>query len=615
MDGEVKRPAIYELKGERTVSEVLKLAGGLLASTSTSTVQLIRYDQNQKKVVLQINASKASDLARPLQDGDFVRVRKISGPLDNNVQVIGFIRYPGAYEWTAGYDLAQLLQSAQVLPSESGRETYLPMGLIERTNVDSGVRSWIGFNTREVVSGSAAVPLQRDDLVVILSRNDVEYLNSRSVRAVVTGDLKSIRSCPALQELASVANSARSIRFVTAFEEEATRTDVPRHRAVMDAQASPEVQGRASTASAMGQDQDKFDLHDERPCPDVFDQAPSALPYLLEQSVAVYGEVRRPGLYPIAPNTPVTLLIDTAGGLSNESDPRNIEYISYADAMKDGHSNYRVLDLSQSKALISSPGDVFNVKPLYLGQEVGTVKAGGEFRFPASYGILRGEKLSELMKRAGGITENAYPFGAVFTRASARKAEEESYRRAATDLQEAMVTAVTSGALGNNAQISSQFLSSVVQRLQNAEAVGRVVIQADASVLEAHPELDPILEPGDAIFMPKKPISVTVIGQVLNPGTLGFIPEASAKQYVNWAGGYTQAADSGRAFVILPNGTAEKVQSSFWNTQSRNIPPGSIVVVPRDAAPFNVMGFSERIFGVLSNLALTAAALATISRN
>ena len=70
-----------------------------------------------------------------------------------------------------------------------------------------------------------------------------------------------------------------------------------------------------------------------------------------------------------------------------------------------------------------------------------------------------------------------------------------------------------------------------------------------------------------------------------------------------------------RVFVILPNGTAQKLKASFWNYKAQDIPPGSVVVVPRDAAPFNLVAFSERIFGLLSNLAVTAAALATISRN
>jgi hypothetical protein len=68
-------------------------------------------------------------------------------------------------------------------------------------------------------------------------------------------------------------------------------------------------------------------------------------------------------------------------------------------------------------------------------------------------------------------------------------------------------------------------------------------------------------------------------------------------------------------FVILPNGTTQKIRSSFWTSRYPAIPPGSIVVVPRDATPFNGLAFSERIFAVLSNMAVTAAALAAISHN
>ena len=629
VDGEVRRPAIYELRGESSVSEVLKLAGGLMASTSTSTVQITRYDRNQKKILMQIDAAKPSDLASRVQDGDLIRIRKVAGPLDNNVRILGFVRYPGAYEWSAGYNLAQLLQAAQVLPSETGKETYLPLGLIERTNTDSGVRGWVSFNVRDALTGTNPIVLQQDDLVVILNRKDVDYLDSSPVRAVAQGDFRQIRSCPGLQELAGMINSERSVRFLKAFSAEATRDDASRNRSALDGQqqgSQPLNGGQSSSNDQSSQDKkstqeqqlsarDRLGAQVAVPCPDIFVQVPRALPYLLEESVAVYGEVRNPGLYPIAPNTPLNLLVEAAGGLSHESDSSDIEYVSYEEALKNGRSSYQKLDLVQSGGLSINPGDVFNFRPLYLGQEVGTVKAAGEFRFPASYGILRGERLSGLMSRAGGITESAYPYGAVFTRASARRAEQESYHRAASDLQEAMVTAVTSGALGTNAQISSQFLSTVVQRLESAQAVGRVVIEADPAVLKVHPEMDPILEPGDAIFMPKRPISVTVIGQVLNPGTLEYMPGLSTRQYIDRAGGYTQASDSGRVFVILPNGTAQKIRASFWSSESRNIPPGSIIVVPRDAAPFNTMAFSERIFGVLSNLALTAAALATISRN
>ncbi len=452
------------------------------------------------------------------------------------------------------------------------------------------MRGWISFNVGLALDpASPAIPLERDDRVVILTREDVSYLDSKEVRTVASGNTKAASQCEALQLVAELANSERAARFLKAYTAENTR----------DSQLTA-----------------RTDVDVER-CPELFRAAPRALQYLLEESTAVYGEVRRPGLYPIARGTPLNTLIDVAGGLSNESDRANVEFVSYEQALKNGKSSYRTLDVGNpaTLALGVNPGDLFNFKPLYLGQEVGTARVMGEFRFPGSYGILRGERMSQLMKRAGGVTPNAYPYGAVFTRAAAREAERESYRRAATDLQEAMVTAVTSGALGKDASNSAQFLGAVISRLQSAEAVGRVVIEADPAILEARPEIDPLIEPGDLLVIPKRPISVTVIGQVLNPGSLAFAPGAKLKDYIERAGGYSQAADDGRVFVILPNGTAKKFKNSFWNYQTQDIPPGSVVVVPRDAAPFNLVAFSERIFGLLSNLAVTAAALATISRN
>jgi polysaccharide export outer membrane protein len=586
--GAVKRPAIYELDHETSLDEVITLAGGLEASVNTGTAQLERYEANRREI-RQIDLARDADLAIEVRDGDFLRVGPVAAAIDDKVRIIGHVRYPGPYQWKPGYDLRSLLGTARIKPSDARAEAYLPLGLIERTDPATGVRGWHSFNVGTAVDpATPATPLNRDDRVVILTRDDVSYLDSREVRKVASGDFTGVEGCEALQLLAELANSERAARFLKAYSAESTKI--------------------SATA--------RTDADTDR-CPPLFKAAPRALQYLLEESTAVYGEVRRPGLYPIARGTRLETLIASAGGLSNESDRANIEFVSYSEALATGQPRYRTLDLGQPDALAMaiSPGDLFNFKPLYLGQEVGTARIQGEVRFPGSYGILRGERLSQLMKRAGGVTSNAYPYGAVFTRSSARIAERDSYARAATDLQEAMVTAVTSGALGKDASNSAQFLGTVIARLQSAEAVGRVVIEADPSILEARPEIDPIVEPGDLLVMPKRPISVTVIGQVLNPGSLAFAPGAGLRDYIERAGGYSQAADDDRVFVILPNGTAQKFKANFWNYKTQDIPPGSVIVVPRDAAPFNLVAFSERLFGLLSNLAISAAALATISRN
>ena len=176
------------------------------------------------------------------------------------------------------------------------------------------------------------------------------------------------------------------------------------------------------------------------------------------------------------------------------------------------------------------------------------------------------------------------------------------------------MTAVTSGALPDS-DASSGFLSGIVQSLESSPTVGRVVTETDPQVLAARPELDIVVEPGDKLYMPKRPATVTVTGQVLNAGTVAFVSGRDASEYIDMAGGFTQGADDERAFLILPSGQARKLETSFWNFRRIDVPPGSYIVVPRDATPLNGWVLSEKLLGIFSNLAVSAAALAVIGDN
>jgi protein involved in polysaccharide export with SLBB domain len=105
-----------------------------------------------------------------------------------------------------------------------------------------------------------------------------------------------------------------------------------------------------------------------------------------------------------------------------------------------------------------------------------------------------------------------------------------------------------------------------------------------------------------------------VTGQVLNPGTLAFRSNATARDYLRQTGGFSKSADQKRLFLVLPDGSARPLQVSAWNYRQESIPPGSVIVVPRDAAPLTGLLLTERIAGIVSNLALSAAALVTINK-
>ncbi len=156
---------------------------------------------------------------------------------------------------------------------------------------------------------------------------------------------------------------------------------------------------------------------------------------------------------------------------------------------------------------------------------------------------------------------------------------------------------------------------NLAQQLRERPPVGRVVIEADPAVLALRPERDTVLEPGDRLFMPKQPNSVSVIGEVLNPGTLRYAAGLEPDDYIDKAGGFRKAADDTRVFIVLPNGTAQPVALSAWNRTPAQIAPGSTIVVPRDPTPFNLVAFLSDATSILSQLAITGAALAVINRD
>jgi hypothetical protein len=158
-------------------------------------------------------------------------------------------------------------------------------------------------------------------------------------------------------------------------------------------------------------------------------------------------------------------------------------------------------------------------------------------------------------------------------------------------------------------------LQDLTEEISNTESVGRVVIEADPIALQVRPELDTVLEPGDKIYMPKRPNSVLVIGDILNPGALQFVAGTKVDQYVQQAGGLQISADEDRMFLVFPNGVAKPVSVSVWNYNPVRVPPGSTVVVPKDPVPMNIFEFAKDMTTLLSQMAITAASLAVIGNN
>jgi protein involved in polysaccharide export with SLBB domain len=224
---------------------------------------------------------------------------------------------------------------------------------------------------------------------------------------------------------------------------------------------------------------------------------------------------------------------------------------------------------------------------------------------------MRGEKISSLLARAGGLTDEAYPAGVVFMRASARRQEAARFKAAAQDLEQSLARALSNeDKKPNSEQVS--MARELANELRNAPAVGRITVDADPDVLRLKPELDVLLEPGDEIIVPPRRQTVAVAGEVHAPANLQFVSGKDAGRYLAEAGGFTRFADESHAFVIGPNGAARPLRDSAWNHEDTNIVPGSTIVVPRDPDQYDTLQLVSGIGNILSQLAVSSAAIASI---
>jgi protein involved in polysaccharide export with SLBB domain len=146
---------------------------------------------------------------------------------------------------------------------------------------------------------------------------------------------------------------------------------------------------------------------------------------------------------------------------------------------------------------------------------------------------------------------------------------------------------------------------ALISQLRDAKAVGRITVEADPDILSNDHEQDILLEGGDKIYIPRRPLNVRVGGEVLSPASLQFRKGKNADNYIDEAGGPTYFADLDRAFVVYPDGSAQPLSVSAWKQGVTMIPPGSTIIVPRDPKPFDFLESAETISTILANIALT----------
>lgn len=353
-------------------------------------------------------------------------------------------------------------------------------------------------------------------------------------------------------------------------------------------------------------------ITEQKPVPPKGTPAAAPLPadirsLLAERIIGVRGGVVMPGDYPVAGPVPLASLLRAAGGLRNEADPQRVELVP----MPGSEAPTSLLTGGVGADRPIRPGEAVRVALQRRPTETRAVMVAGEVMEPGGFDLAPGEKLSSLLARAGGLTPHAYPAGAIFTRESARLAEEEGLRRAAREMDRELAQM-----LGGKNPPDPQRVAlarQLADELRSTNGLGRITVQLDPEILASRPELDIALQAGDRIYIPKRPATVTVAGEVLAPASLLFDPQKQAEDYLREAGGLTRFADDDRIFLIHPDGSAEPLSQPRGRHGRVAVTPGAMLVVPRDAEPLEILPLAQSITTILSQIAFSAAAIANIS--
>ncbi|MBS1125493.1 MAG: polysaccharide export protein, partial [Nitrospirae bacterium] len=334
------------------------------------------------------------------------------------------------------------------------------------------------------------------------------------------------------------------------------------------------------------------------------------------ESVTLTGEVDQPGPYQWTPGLRVRDII-SLGRLRPTADLKRAEIVRLSEDFKDRKIlavNLQALDAGdQSQNILLQPQDYIHVYSAFRKSE--KVRIDGEVLSPGVYEITSGERLSDLIRRIGGFTAEAYPYGTNFKRRDVKSAESRNLQLFISRMQQQIGQQAATGAATSisaeeaaftKAQFSmNQSLLASMKALQE-QFEGRVSINITQDISSwAGTKNDLLLQDGDDILVPKKPQEVMVLGEVHSPSAHIYLPGLTVSDYVNQSGGKTDYANEDQLYVLQANGMAVSSQSpGVGNILKKNLEPGDTVFMPQQVERYATMRNTRDIVDILFKTAV-----------
>lgn len=542
--GEVKTPGTYTLSSFSSVFHALYYAGGINSIGSLRDIQVVRNGKVVGNIDIYeylMEGKNSSDIR--LMEDDIILV----SPYKTLVNITGNVKRPMYYEMKNGETISSLLKYAGGFTGDAYTQN------IRLIRLNSGREKQI-YNIDEM-DYSRFVLTDADALVVeaVLDRfeNMVEVIGAvyRSGMYQLTGGVNTVKS------LIQKAEGLRGDAFLDRAQLQRQREDLTLEMIPVDLRGI--LNGTTADISLI-----KNDIL----------YIPSIHDLMEERMLVIHGEVANPGTYLFAENMSVNDLVIKAGGLlesastarvdvsrrikkPESSVPGNAVGESFSFELKDGF----LIGANSDKFKLEPFDEVYIRKsPVYHKQQ--NVTVSGEVLYSGNYALSKkNERISDLVKRAGGLTEDAYVRGARLIR---RMTPEETRRK-------------------NDALKMAQTASdSISMQTLDLDATYPVGIDLKLALSKPGSDSDLVLREGDQLIIPEYINTVKINGAVMYPNTVVYNDGKNLKYYIEQAGGYAHLAKKRKAYVVYLNGTVARLKSSNSNA----IEPGCEIIIPSKEA-------------------------------
>ena len=569
IEGEVYRPALYELKNNTNLQELVNLAGGLTPQAYPQLVRIERNNDDFLRIIAEANLTTPKGRQAKVKPGDRIEVASISDITGQYVEVKGAATRPGRYAWVPGMRVSSVIRS---LDNDLLNEADKRYAAIVRTDPETDTVSVINLRLREALDnpgGENDTLLQEKDQFLIFA--DEGKISAKS------------RDQNEIEGKGSASNNGLGTKL-----KEDEQLDYRKFsREALFAPVLQRLKAQAKPGSP-------------------------------QQTIQVTGPVRYPGEYPLPASRQVVDAIYVAGGLKDSASLYTAELARFGiDEEGTGKTKVQNLDL---KAVME--GDVsvslksrdrLLIKSIPEFAQAKTIELKGEVRYPGQYTVRNGETLREVVQRAGGLTDNAFPEGAIFTREKLRQLEAQRLREAEERLQGDLVGVQLEGDdFGGQTAERTQQVQDLLEEVQDSRPIGRMVINLAAIV--GSDDYQPIrLQDGDTLTVPTIPQAVSVFGEVQFPTSHLHSEGLTVDDYLERSGGPTRQADEERVYVVKADGSVMLPEKSRWfGGRSQQLAAGDTIIVPIDVDRLNQLELWSNVSQIVYQMALGAAAVGNL---